>query len=448
MKRTAALLPLILAGPGLVLCQTVPDTLPGPAGTAHFQFTAIAQGHPPFRSPYSGRNSLGSAGQWGATSITSTLFLGRRLWKGAAIYFNPELSGGMGLSGALGVAGGLNGETYRVSDPAPQIYVARGYLQQHIGLGRPAREELADDVDQVHQVVPAERITISAGRFSLSDFFDDNAYAHDPRTQFLNWALMANGAWDYPANARGYNYGVVVELFRGPWAVHLSSSAVPELANGSIMEYDLMHANGESAQVDRSFKVNGRAGMLRLLYARMNTRAPSYRNGIEALALADTALLDQFEGLSRPSRHGGRKTTIGFSGDLDLGGGAGVFLRAGWNDGQYSTWAFTEIDQTLTGGLSLKGTRWKRPDDAVGLAIGANGISGPHRDFLSRGGNGFILGDGALNYREELIVEAYYSALLTPFFQITLDYQYMQNPGYNADRGPVHALAVRGHVSF
>jgi len=201
----------------------------------HFQLTVISQSHSGFSAAYSGKNSLDNAVETGATSLTTTLFLGRKLWKGAAAYFNPEMSGGNGLSYSQGVAGALNGETYRVGNVAPQLFIARAYLQQNIALGNSKYTNVADDENQVTDKVPNNRITITAGKFAISDFYDDNTYSHDPRTQFFNWSLMGNGAWDYPANTRGYTYGIVAEWYQNNWSFRLSSVAVPTIANSHKM---------------------------------------------------------------------------------------------------------------------------------------------------------------------------------------------------------------------
>src|SRR5580693_6378503 len=212
--RILLLLNLLLQGFLIGFAQQNGALLKDSTWNFHFQLTVISQAHPGFNAKYSGMNSLADTPEFGATSITTTLFLGKKLWRGAAFYFNPELSGGRGLSYALGVAGALNGETYRIGDPAPVVSVARAYLQQNIPLGKTTYEEANDDINQIAEQIPSKGITISAGKFSMSDFYDKNSFSHDPRAQFLNWSLMSNGAWDYPANTKGYTYGLVAELIK------------------------------------------------------------------------------------------------------------------------------------------------------------------------------------------------------------------------------------------
>ncbi|WP_300599100.1 carbohydrate porin [Niabella sp.] len=445
-KRFITLCLLALAQ--LATAQEHPQDSSLPKWTAHFQTTVIAQKHSGFRALYSGMNSLADSVEPTATSLTATLFLGRRLWKGAAIYVNPEVSGGKGLSFAQGVAGALNGETYRVGEVAPQVFIARAYLQQHIPLGNTSYEKVSDDNNQLEDQLPASRITISAGKFAISDFYDANEYSNDPRTQFFNWSLWANGTWDYPANTRGYTEGVVVELIKPRWAVRLSTVAVPRIANYHLMEYRPGKAHSETLELEHQHSINSHKGKISFIISNTHTRAPSYADGMKALAVNDSFLLAVIKGNAENTRYGGKKLELGLNIAQEITHDIGFFSRLGWNDGQYASWAFTEIDHTINAGLSAKGSRWKRPDDVWGLAAGLNGISKPHRDFLKNGGYGFIIGDGRLNYGLEGILETYYNARLTRFLSVTFDYQFIRHPGYNKDRGPVHAFGLRGHIDI
>lgn len=448
LKKIICICIFIIAELQLVYAQIDQDSAKMNKWTNHFQLTVISQNHFAFKSLYSGNNSLSDTAEYGATSITSTLFLGRRLWKGGAFYFNPEISGGKGLSSSLGVAGALNGETYRVGNPEPQIFIARAYFQQQIPLGHTSYENIADDANQIKGMVPSDRITISAGKFAISDFYDDNKFSHDPRTQFMNWSLMSNGAWDYPANTKGYTFGIVTEMVKRNWAIRLSSVAVPAIANAPKMEYVLPGAHSETLEIERKIFANKRPGKLRFIISNTHSRAPSYDAGLKAIADNDTYLLDVISGNAESKMYGGKKFGLGFSGEQELTNDLGIFMRAGWNDGKDVTWAFTEIDQTLSAGFSLNGAKWKRPGDVLGVAGVVNGISEDHQKFLKAGGYGFIIGDGNLNYGHEAIIEAYYNAFLSKFFWLTVDYQFVNHPAYNKDRGPVNAFAIRGHVEF
>lgn len=415
--------------------------------TNHFQLTFIAQKHAAFHSKYSGQNSLTDTAEPAAKSITATLFQGRKLWKCASFYFNPEISGGNGLSFTRGVAGALNGETYRVGAVAPSVFIARAYLQQIFKVGNAEYEEVKDDENQIQGKVPSSRITISAGKFAVSDFFDNNSYSKDPRTQFLNWSLWANGAWDYPANTRGYTFGLVAELIKPNWALRISSVAVPRIANFHLMEYN-DKAHSETIEWEHKFSINKNPGAIRLTISNTNSKAPSFAEGMKALATSNTFLLNVIQGIVENNTYGGRKFGLGLNVEQRLTKDIGAFARAGWNDGKFVTWAFTEIDRTANLGFSFNGALWKRPVDNFGIAAVVNGISNEHRQFLAAGGYGFIIGDGKLNYGYEEIMETYYNAKLSNFFWLTADYQLINDPGYNKDRGPVNVLAIRGHIEL
>ena len=447
MKKIFKLSVLYIFKTQILYAKNNGDTTKRANWTTHFQFTTIVQYHAGFNSKYSGNNSLTDSVEIAATTATSTLFLGHKLWKGAAFYFNPEISGGRGLSSALGVAGALNGESYRVGATAPAIFVARGYLQQHIPLPNTNYEDVSDEVNQVADRIPTSRITISAGKFSIGDFYDENKYSHDPRSQFLNWSLMGNGAWDYPANT-GYTMGLVAELIKPKWSIRISSVAVPRIANAPKMEYNISKAHSETLEFERKLNINKRAGTIRLLFSNSLSKAPSYAEGMKALATNNSFLLDVIAGKTENNTYGGNKFGIGLSFDQQLSEQAGIFSRGSWNDGKHVTWAFTEIDQSFSLGLSVKGNKWKRPEDVIAIASVVNGISTEHRDFLKAGGYGFIIGDGALNYAHETVIEIYYNAHLSNFFWLNLDYQFVNNPAYNIDRGPVHVFGVRGHIEF
>jgi len=423
------------------------DSLKTSKWTNHFQLTIISQSHAGFKAKYSGLKSLADSVEVGATSLTSTLFLGRKLWKGAAIYFNPEVSGGNGLSYASGVAGALNGETYRVGAVEPSVFIARAYLQQHIAIGNSKYESVAEDVNQVKDKIPSSRITISAGKFAIADFFDDNSYSKDPRSQFFNWSLWANGAWDYPANTRGYTMGIVVELIKPNWALRISSVAVPSIANFHKMEYNAQ-AHSETFEVQHNLLINQRKGVLRFLASSTHSRAPTYLEGIKAVAENNDFLLNVIQGNTENNKFGGRKYGLGLNVEQALSNEIGFFSRLGWNDGKSASWAFTEIDQTFNLGISVTGNKWQRPQDVCGIATVFNGISTNHQNYLKAGGYGFIIGDGALNYGHEKIIETFYNAHLSKNLFITVDYQFVSNPAYNKDRGPVHVFGIRGHIEF
>ena len=428
--------------------QPAQDSTSNNKWSHHFHLTVIAQKHSGFHAAYSGDKSLSDTVEPFAMSLTSTLYLSRKLWKGAALYVNPELSGGRGLSYATGVAGALNGETYRVGATEPQAFIARAYLEQIIPLGKTKYIYQEEDVNQVAEKLPASRLVFRAGKFAISDFYDDNRYSKDPRSQFLNWSVWANGAWDYPANTRGYTMGAVMEMIQPGLEIRFSSVAVPRIANGAGMEYSFTKAHSETFEITHSLQINRHPGTVRLLLTHTASRAPSYAQGRQALAEKDSTLLDVIQGNTENTSFGGRKTGVGLNIEQEISTSIGFFSRLGWNDGKHVSWAFTEIDRTVSMGITMNGTNWNRPNDVWGIAVVTNAISASHRDFLKNGGYGFIIGDGRLNYRQESILEIFYNARLSKNMWLSLDYQFVNNPGYNKDRGPVHVFGIREHIEF
>lgn len=425
-----------------------PDARPAPDSTRrsgwslHFQQTVITQWHANFAAPYTGEFSL-QPREKAKTSLTSTVFIGRRLWKGASVYFNPELAGGSGLSAARGIAGFTNGETFRIGDPAPKLYVARVFLRQVWALSdskRGTSQTVNDDgPNQVAGPVPDHFLALNVGKFSLSDYFDQNSYSHDPRTQFFNWALMSAGAWDYPANTRGYTIGGVLEYVTPELAIRASSALTPTQANGPTLNFHYGRAHSETLELTHVYSLRGHVGTVRLLGFRTVAGMGDYR----------TATQRPDVDITQTRQTGRTKIGVALNAEQHISNDLGLFARASYNDGRRETWAFTEIDRSVSVGAASAGTRWRRPDDRLGVAVLANGLSQPHRAYLAAGGYGFIIGDGQLNYRPEYIGEAYYSFNF-PHQHATIspDYQFVLHPAYNRDRGPVHVLALRAHVAF
>ena len=416
--------------------------------TTHFQSTVVYQHQSAFKANYSGPNSLDTLANE-AYSQTSTLFIGRKLWKGASLYFNPEISGGQGISNVLGLAGAANGEIYRVGNPKPTLFVARAFLQQNISLRNTDYESQKDDLNQLADKIPTSRITISIGKFCMSDFFDDNNYNHDARSQFLNWSLMAHGSWDFPADLRGYTTGFVVELIKPKWVIRLSAVRVPRKANGLQMDWNIVKGNSETLEYERKWFIHNLPGVLRATTYVTFSKAPIYKKAIYELQNGDSTRYKIINGSAEWNTYEGVKYGFGLNAEQEISNGVGVFARLNWSDGHSGDWAFTEIDRNLQLGLNLNGKLWNRPDDVFGVATAINGLSPDHRAYFKAGGIGFIIGDGNINYGTENIIEAFYKANITKFLAISLDYQYITNPGYNKDRsGPIHIPGVRVHVQF
>jgi high affinity Mn2+ porin len=409
----------------------------------HYQNTIIYQYHPDFTSPYSGENSL-LASEKSTLSISATAYLGVRLWKNAFAYYNPEITGGSGFSQTRGVAGFPNGEVYRVDKTAPGASSARYYIRQLFALSHETTM-IDDGLNQVKSKIPTSYISITAGKFSILDFYDNNKYAHDPRAQFYNWALMGNGAWDYPANTKGYTFGGIIELVKPQWAIRYCMVTVPKVANGPIMDKDIRHANSNALEYEHKYKMGTQSGNIRFIGFYTLARMGHYK---DALIYAQNGG-NIAHAINALNKSGNTKYGIGVNIDHTISQNVGLFFRSSINDGLHETWAFTEIDRAISLGAQFNGQQWNRPTDKIGVALLANGLSKDHRNYLAAGGYGFIIGDGKLHYQPEMVAEIYYSfnVLHSPF-TLSPDYQFIMNPGYNKDRGPVHAFGLRAHAEF
>lgn len=404
----------------------------------HAQATVITQYKPAFSAKYTGTNSLSSQEE-NQRSITSTLFLGARLWQGASIYINPEIAGGSGLSGSFGLGAATNGETYRIGNPAPQFELARLFVRQIILLDR-NNSFLESDINQLKGIIPSRYFSFTVGKISLPDYFDQNSYSHDPRFRFMCWALMDNGAWDFAANTKGYAPSVIFEFVTPQHELRYGFSLVPTIANGMTMNWDINKAGSHNLEYTHNYNLGGEKGRLKLLSYLTVANMGNYQQSL--------ALNPSSPDITATRKSGNTKYGFSLNAEQSLTKDMGSFLRAGWNDGHNETWVFTEIDRTLSAGISTNGRKWNRNEDTAGFAYVISGLSTPHRNYLQAGGKGFELGDGNLNYGFEQLAELYYSFELKEDLYISGAYQFILNPGYNKDRGPVNVFSVRVHLEI
>ena len=407
----------------------------------YYQATSIGQEHGTFTAPYAGPLSLRDYPEH-VVSLTTTLFFGLRLSDNTQLYFDPEIAGGRGFSGVNGIADAPNGELPRVASATPKPYIARLYISHDFGFGS-EKEHVDDDPNQLGGDRPMTRYTIVVGRFSVTDFFDNNTYTHDPRTQFIPWAVMYNGAWDYPADTRGYTWGWVHEFHTRNWSLRYSSAAEPKVANGPRFDRRLFRDRGDTFEGERRYSIGNRAGAVRLLGYANHADAGNYAAAIRLAA--QTGTTPDITAVRHP---GTLKFGTGVNIEQQFSRDVGFFTRLGWNDGKTQSFVFTAIDRLASGGVSVKGTSWKRKDDVAATSFTAGGLSGVHALYLARGGLDFLIGDGRLNYAPEYVWESYYSARLLPGFYATFDLQKVNNPAYNHDRGPVWIESIRLHVDF
>jgi high affinity Mn2+ porin len=423
------------------LAGQTPDAPASENWNLYYQVTSIGQNHGTFNAPYTGPLSLQDYRE-DDVSLTTTLFFDARLTHNLQFVFDPEIAGGRGFSGVDGLANPSNGELPRVATASPKPYIARLYLTYDFGFGSETEHVESDD-NQLAGDRPMVRYTITAGRCSLTDFFDNNAYTHDPRSQFMAWAVMYNGAWDYPADTRGYTWGWVHELHTRNWSFRYASAAEPTVANGGRFDRRLLVDLGTVFEEERRYTLGKHPGTIRLLEYLNHTHSGSYAAAIQLGEETGTT-----PNIDAVKKYGTLKYGSGVNLEQEITQNVGLFMRLGWNDGKTQDFAFTAIDRLASAGISVKGTKWKRKDDVAATSFTASGASGVHALYLARGGLDFLIGDGRLNYAPEYVWESYYSAKLFRSFFATLDVQHDTNLAFNHDRGPVWIESLRLHMEF
>lgn len=403
----------------------------------HAQNTDIVQGYSSFPAEYSGPNSLRSGGEVRET-ISVDVYVGARLWRGAEAHVDGLMWQGFGLSKTLGVEGFPNGEAFRFGTDIPNVNLARVFIRQTIGLGG-EQETLKDDALHLPGKQDASRLTLTLGRINAKDIFDNNTYANDPRTQFMNWALMANEAWDYPADSLGFMTGIALELHLPRWSVRYGFFQMPRSSNGVALDSNYLNAWGMVAEIERRFSWRGHPGAVRFLAYVNRAHMGSYEAALESdIRPADIQATREYR----------YKYGFGLNIEQEVVRNIGVFTRLGWSEGQNEAWVFSDVDRTATLGMSFKGASWGRTHDTFGLAGVLNGISSVHRRFFEAGGRGILAGDGRLTYGLEKILEAYYDFQIWKGIHGTVDYQFAVDPAFNRDRGPVNIFGARLHVEF
>lgn len=408
---------------------------------AKFQTTYIWQSKAPFSAAYSGPNSL-SAEKEISYTFSTTAHLGFRPWQDGELYFDPEVTQGVPFSNLTGLGGFTNGEVTRASGTNPKIYRQRLFLRQTWNRGG-GKERVESDFNQLAGEVDKNRFVLTVGNFSTLDVFDENAYAHDPRTQFMNWSNMTHAAFDYAADARGFGWGFAGEWYQGDWVLRFGRMTPPKEPNMLPIDSRIFQHYGDQVEVEHAHELGGQPGKVRVLAWRNRAILARYRDAIEYGA-ANNQTPDIFKVRSGEQI----KYGIGVNVEQAISNNVGVFLRAMMSDGRTETLAFTEVDQSMTGGVSIKGAAWSRPQDTVGFALMRNELSKDRRQYLEAGGISFFIGDGALRYRPETFFESYYSWNVMKGTWLTADYQRIHNPAYNADRGPVQIGGVRLHLEY
>ena len=412
-----------------------------PEGVAfHGQATLVEQGNFAFHAPYRAANSFDS-GNVAKETLDATAFIGARLWVGSEIWINPEIDQGFGLSDTLGIAGFPSGEAYKVGKKTPYLRLQRLFLRQTFNLDKNV-EPVDGGLNQLAGYRSADRIVLTVGKFSVPDLFDTNQYAHDTRADFLNWAALDAGSFDYAADAWGYTVGAAAEWYQGAWTVRGGVFDLSDVPNSEKLD-SRFHQFQADLELEKRYEVVGKGG--RVLFTVFQTRGRMGR-------FVDAIHLAQMTGVAADIvavRQYRNRTGISFNLEQQLSADLGVFARTGVADGNVEPYEFTDIDRTLSMGLSAKGTHWGRTQDKIGLVGIVNAISAAHQDFFNVGGLGILIGDGRLPHpRPEEIVETYYDMHAAAGIDVSLDYQFVDHPAYNPDRGPVSILGLRIHGQF
>src|SRR5215831_3974947 len=411
---------------------TSPDTVfEHPADQRFFvagQMNFIYQQHGDFPALYSGPQSFKSTAE-DALSRVLTLYTGIELPHGWDVVVDVESAGGLGLSDAFGLAGFTNLDVVRNPTLGSAPYLARAIVRKVIALS-PDRVDVTRNPLNMSTTLPTRRLEIRAGKMGIVDFFDVNGVGGDSHLQFTNWTVDNNGAYDYAADTRGYTYGVIVEYDSPRWSLRGAEALMPTVANGIVLDWHVNQSRGENLELELhptsplTVKVLGYVN-----HANMG----SYTEAIAAFQSGRDPTPD----IAAHRQQGRIKPGVGINIEYDLPADVRLFARSGWNGGDSESFAYTEVNNTISIGGDVSGARWHRANDRAGLAFVSNGLSQPHREYLRLGGLGFLLGDGTLTYAREEILESYYTAHLWRGVYASAGLQFVTNPGYNQDRGPV-----------
>ncbi len=417
---------------------------------ANAELTYILQSVTPFHSPYFGTNSLRSRRETEA-SRSYTLYLWAHPSPRFEVYVNPELALGHGIGDGDGLAAYSNGDLIGQPNFRPQPYLARVFIRYRVplqsgGSARP-KQAVKPGNEEIGGSLPASRLVFIASKFAISDHIDINTYANNARNQFLNNAFVNNLAYDKAGDPRGYTHGIIISVLRPGLAVRIGSVALPAVSGGRDVSYNLRNQHAEQLETEIRPKVlAGQKAMpliLRLLTYRNEGTMGSYRDALQAAP-------GMTPDVTTVRRRAAFKYGFGlnFEQGISDGGASGVFGRFGWNDGQTETFSYAEADRVMSFGGQVSGAHWKRASDVLGVALAQSDLSSAHKEYLAAGGLGPTLGDGALSYGSERVAEVYYSYQLTSNVSLSPDYQYISNPGFNHDRGPVSLISLRLHLTF
>ena len=414
----------------------------------HGQTTYINQRYNNFTSSYSGMNSLAAQKSMSYT-WSGTLFFGARIAPDTDVYFNPEVISGVAFSGLTGLGGFSNGEGSKAVGAQAKFYSARAFMRHTINQ-EGDKVVLENEANQITQTVSSNRVVVTAGQFSTLDIFDDSRYAKDPRVQFMNWGNMTYLAYDYAADARGYSTGLAGEWYLDHWVLRASRMLAPKNPNGRDLNWQILNTYGDQFEIERQHHIGKLPGKVSVL---------AYRNKMILARFSDATnyvVANNAQGtqaINNVRTNYQYKTGVGIHGEQALTHDLGIYARVFTSDGRTETMSFTEADNSISVGMGMNGTSWARPHDSIGISMMQNGLSSYRRSYLQAGGVSYFIGDYAgpsqtISYRPERVGEVYYNAIVVKNVLAGLNYQHINNPAYNASRGPVNIISFRIHAEF
>lgn len=443
--------------------------------SVHGVSTTAVQGFSPFTADYTGKQSFTPNGQVRSGTI-SDVFMGVRLWEGASAFVNPELNQGYGPQNTVGAANYVNGSTTRIGTGAPYLRMQRYFMRQIIGLGgrseedtqdaAAASEQLESTLAQVAGKVDHDRLTFTVGKMSVQDIFDDNEYAHDPTRDFLNFAFITLGAFDYAANAWGYTDGAAVEWRQNWWTARSGVFQLAEKPGAIKIEPVLFRQFMAVSELEARYELVGQPGVLKLLLFSDNGYFSKFDDVINGSLMSQS-----FPPNVSNFQRRGQKNGFGVNLAQQIAPSIGVFARGGMNDGRFQTVNYTDVNRSISAGVVFDGDLWERPNDRIGVAAAASGISGSFARYLQMGGLGAFIGDGSvtpgssfhyyspgrpgsptgagrLSYAPETVFESFYRCGVFDWLEASIDHQLIINPGYNTARGPVNFFGFRLRSAF
>jgi hypothetical protein len=251
------------------------------------------------------------------------------------------------------------------------------------------------------------------------------------------------GAYGYAADTKGYTYGAVAEWYQANYILKAARLALPTVPNTAQLDYTLSKDYSNQVELTRTHAIYGRNGAVRGLFFQQRAFMGTYQNALNLAQQNNTTPPNIVNVRQAATNSWG----YGVNFDQALSQDVGIFGRWSWNPGAAETQTL-DISKSLSGGVSVKGASWSRPGDTLGIGFAVNGISSAQISYLQDGGMTTFIGDGKLSYKPEQVLETYYSVKAYKELFISLNYQRIANPAYNAARGPVNIVGVRAHVSI